>query len=92
MTVFDSTGAFVKRVQLQPHNNGEVSNVSQSDLPAVIQTYLATTYPNYVFDQAFSFAQNGTLLGYVVAIDANGTKYGLAFDASGNFIKAATIR
>ncbi len=92
VTVFDSTGAFVKRVQLQPHNNGEVTNVSQNALPAVVQTYLGTTYPNYVFEQAFSFSQNGTLLGYVVAIDANGTKYAVAFDASGNFIRAITIR
>ena len=92
VTVFDSTGAFVKRVQLQPHTNGEVMNVSQSALPAVIQTYMGTTYPNYVFDQAFSFSQNGSLSGYVVAIDANGTKYAVAFDASGNFIRAVAIR
>ena len=92
VTVFDSGGAFVKRVQLQPHTYGNVTNVSQSALPAVIQTYLGTTYPNYVFDQAFSFSQNGNLLGYVVAIDANATKYAVAFDASGNFIKAITIR
>ncbi|HEY5405986.1 MAG TPA: PepSY-like domain-containing protein [Ginsengibacter sp.] len=92
VTVFNSTGTFVKRVQLKPHTNGNVINVSEDALPAVIQTYLGTTYPNFVFDQAFSFSENGTLLGYVVAIDANGNKYAVAFDASGNFIRAITIR
>jgi len=63
-----------------------------SALPATAQTYLSTTYPNYVFKQAFEVIQNGTRQGYAVFIDANGTKYALAFDASGNFIKAVTVR
>jgi len=92
VSVFDSTGTFVKRVQLYDHTGGEVVNLNSSSLPAAIQSYLLTTYPNYVFDQAFSFSENGVLLGYVVGIDANGTKYGIQFDASGNFVKAVTIR
>jgi len=92
VTVFTSNGTFVKRDQLQPDNNGNVSTVSQSALPFALQTYLSTTYPNYVFNHAFSFSENGSLLGYVVCIDANGTKYTVAFDASGNFVKAITIR
>jgi len=92
VTVFDSSGTFVKRIELQPHTGGNVINVTQNALPAVIQTYLGTTYPNYVFDQAFSFSENGTLLGYIVVVDANGTEYAVAFDASGNFVKAITIR
>ncbi|MDQ6904055.1 MAG: hypothetical protein M3139_13720 [Bacteroidota bacterium] len=46
----------------------------------------------YVFNQAFSVSKNGTLLGYVVCIDSNGTKYALEFDASATFLKANTIR
>jgi hypothetical protein len=91
-TVFTSNGTFVSRVQLQSHDNENVSTVVQSALPSAVQTYLSTTYPNYVFNQAFSFSENGTLLGYVVCVDANGTKYAVAFDASGNFVKAITIR
>jgi hypothetical protein len=91
-TVFTSNGTFVSRTQL--HNDGDRGNVSviqQSALLPAIQTYLTTTYPNYVFDQAFSFSQNGSLLGYIVAIDANNTKYAVQFDASGKFIGAITI-
>jgi len=92
VTVFTSNGTFVKRNQLEPENDGNVASVTQSALPSAIQTYLSTTYPNYVFDEAFSFAANGSLLGYVVSFDANGTKYAVTFDASGNFVKAVTIR
>lgn len=92
VTVFTSNGTFVKRDQLQPDNNGNVSTVSQAALPSAVQTYLSTTYPNYVFNEAFSFSANGNLVGYVVGLDANGTKYAVAFDASGNFVKAVTIR
>ena len=90
-TVFDSNGTFIKRVEL-PSRTGETSAVALSALPATAQTYLSTTYPNYVFKQAFEVIQNGTRQGYAVFIDANGTKYALAFDASGNFIKAVTVR
>ena len=92
VTVFSSNGTFVKRNELQPQDDGNATAVAQSALPTSIQTYLSTTYPNYVFNQAFSFSANGNLMGYVVGIDANGTKYAIAFDASGNFIKAVTIR
>lgn len=92
VTVFTSNGTFVKRNQLQPDNDGNVTSVTESALPSAVQTYLSTTYPNYVFNEAFSFSANGNLVGYVVGLDANGTKYAVAFDASGNFVKAVTIR
>jgi Putative beta-lactamase-inhibitor-like, PepSY-like len=92
VTVFNSSGTFVKRVELQSHFNGNVSTVIQAALPSAIQSYLSTTYPAYVFNEAFSYSENGTLLGYVVVIDANGTKYAVEFDAAGNFVRAITIR
>jgi len=92
ITVFNSNGTLIKRVELQSHFNGNVSTVTQAALPSAIQTYLSTTYPAYVFNEAFSFSENGVLLGYVVSLDANGTKYGIEFDASGNFVRAITIR
>jgi hypothetical protein len=88
--VFSSSGTFIRRVELHQNNNKAMA-LNQSDLPVAAQTYLTTTYPNYVFKQAFSFSQNGNLLGYVVVIDANNTKYAVQFDASGNFIGAITI-
>lgn len=90
-TVFDANGAFIKRVELPAHV-GHPNSVELSALPSATQTYLAATYPNYVFKHAFEIMQDGTLQGYAVFIDANATKYAIAFDASGNFIKAVTVK
>lgn len=89
-TVFDANGSLIRRVSLQTETGDEMS-INISALPTAAQSYLSATYPNYVFDQAFSFSVNGVLSGYVVGIDANGTKYAVQFDASGNFVKAITI-
>jgi hypothetical protein len=89
-TVFNHAGNFEKRVKL--YSPGPVSQqVAQTALPANAQTYLATTYPNYVFERGFSFMLNGILQGYIVFIDSNNTKYAVEFDASGKFIGAITI-
>ncbi len=90
-TVFDANGAFIKRVDL-PARKGHPNSIELAALPSAAQTYLTTTYPNYVFKQAFEINENGTLQGYAVFIDANATKYALAFDATGNFIKAVTVK
>ena len=90
-TTFSATGSLISRVQLE-NQRENVAAVDQSGLPATIQSYFSTTYPAYVFNQAFSVSKNGTLLGYVVCIDSNGTKYAVKFDASGTFLKAITIR
>ena len=89
-TLFDSTGNFVKRIQL-PSKSGNCAGIDKSSLPANMLAYLDATYPNYVFKKAFSITVNGIVQGYVVVIDANNTKYALEFDAAGNFVKARTI-
>ncbi len=89
-TVFNPAGDFIKRVQL--FSRGPVSQfVSQSALPKNMQSYLNTTYPNFVFEKAFSYTLDGVLQGYIIVIDANSTKYAVEFDASGNFIGAIVI-
>jgi len=93
-TVFDASGVFVKRTALPVKEGGTRNNaqeIGQSALPAVASTYLTTTYPNYVFEKAFAVTQGGTTAGYVVVIDANNTKYAIAFDASGTFVKVKTL-
>jgi hypothetical protein len=90
-TVFNSANSFVKREQL-PSKGGRHESIELAQVPAVAANYLAQTYPNYVFTRAFSFSQNSTVQGYVVVIDANNTKYAVEFDATGNFVKAKTIR
>lgn len=89
-TVFDAGNVFVSREQLS--SGGRVhQSIDLSQLPSVAANYLSQTYPNYVFEKAFSFSQNGTVKGYVVVIDANNTKYAIQFDASGNYIRVKTI-
>jgi hypothetical protein len=89
-TVFSATGSFVKRVSL-PSKQGNCLSIGLADLPSIAANYLSQTYPNYVFEKAFSISQNGTVKGYVVVIDANNTKYAVEFDAAGNFVSAKTI-
>jgi hypothetical protein len=89
-TMFNSAGDFVKRVQL--YSRGPVSQpINQTDLPSTAQTYLTSTYPDYVFERGYSIYVNGSLQGYIVVIDSNNTKYAVEFDASGNLVGAITI-
>ena len=90
-TVFDINGTFIKRIKL-PAPEGDFNTVVQSALPLAVTNYLTSTYPAYVFKQAFKINDNVNIKGYVVFIDANATKYAVEFDAAGNFIKAITIR
>jgi len=90
-TVFDANGAFVKHSALPAHP-GRPASITQDALPAAAVTYLSATYPNYVFKHAFAIKSNGAVVGYAVFIDANATKYAVEFDASGNFVKAITVR
>lgn len=90
-TIFNASGSFVSRIEL-PAQKGKANSIDQSALPANTLSYLSATYPNYVFNKAFSITENGAVQGYCVIIEANNTKYGVQFDAAGNFVKVKTIR
>lgn len=90
-TSFTTANVFIKRIQL-PAGPAKVRTIEASALPSKSSAYLNTTYPNYVFKKAFELKVNGALKGYLVLIDANLTKYAIHFDASGQFVKAITIR
>jgi hypothetical protein len=90
-TAFSSANIFIKRIEL-PAFAAKGRSIEASVLPAVSTTYLATTYPNYVFKKAFELKTNNVIKGYLVLIDANLTKYAIHFDANGQFVKAVTIR
>ena len=90
-TAFDASGNFIKRAELSSRP-GHPTSIALADLPSAVQSYLTTTYPGYVFKQAFEITQDGTAQGYAVFIDANSTKYAVAFDASGNFIEAIAVK
>ena len=90
-TSFTTANVLIKRIQL-PAGPAKVRSIEASALPSKSSAYLNTTYPNYVFKKAFELKVNGALKGYLVLIDANLTKYAIHFDASGQFLKAVTIR
>ena len=89
--VFDLNGNFLKRITLPAPQGGSFTSILQSALPSNVSSYLNTTYPNYVFNKAFSVSINNAVQGYVVIINANNTKYAVLFDASGNFVLVKTI-
>lgn len=90
-TAFTAAGSFIKRSQLPAHH-GRPASIEVSALPSAAQSYLTVTYPNYVFKHDFKIMNGTAVQGYVVFIDANATKYAVEFDASGTFVRAATIR
>jgi len=89
-TIFNKNGGFEKRVVL-PAKDGELVNIAQSALPAEILNFLSATFPNYVFNKADVAKSNGTVLGYLVLINANNTRYAIAFDATGKFLVKKVI-
>ena len=90
-TAFKSDNTFIKRIEL-PAGHGKGRSIEATALPVNTSTYLNTTYPNYVFKKAFEMKEDNILKGYLVLIDANLTKYAIQFNASGQFVKAISIR
>ena len=89
-TLFNKNGGFEKRLAL-PARDGELVNIAQSALPAAVLNFLSSTFPNYVFNKADVLKVNGTVMGYLVLINANNTRYAVAFDANGNFLAKKVI-
>jgi hypothetical protein len=90
-TAFNSSDVFVKRAEIIAKKGRKVA-VEAAALPAKATTYLTTTFPGYVFDKAFSVNVNGTVVTYVVFINSNNTRYGIEFNAAGDFVKNVVIR
>lgn len=88
--IFSASGEFLTRISLTPPVT-IIQNVTQGSLPSADLSYLTTTYPNYVFENAISVLQNDQPAGYIVVIDANNTKYAVWFDAKGNVVATKTI-
>ncbi len=90
-TTFSSANVFIERKELQK-SDGNCVPIALADVLKAAIDYLAVTYPNYVFEKAFSIATGSTTAGFIVVIDTNNTKYAVEFDSTGNFINARTIR
>ena len=90
-TVFDKNGVFIKRVQIITFTGNITVITKATDLLANSQAYLTAHFPAYVFNRGFVLKINNITIGYVAVINANNTRYAVAFDASGNFLMAVTI-
>lgn len=90
-TVLTRAGKLVNRTEIYPHVISQ-TKLTQAQLPVAINTYLTTTYPGFVFENAVEVKLNGSAKAYIVIIEDNTTKYIVGFDANGNFVKAHTIR
>ncbi len=88
-SLFTSAGVFVSRISLPAP--GSILSAADATLPNTALAYFTAIYPNYVLDKAFSVSIAGVVKGYVAVIDANNTRYCIAFDASGNFVAVKTI-
>ena len=90
-TAFKVDNTFIRR-EILPSHPGKEKEIAQSALPANVQSYLSTTYPNYVFKKAYEHKVGDSLKGYLVLIDANLTKYAVLFNATGAFVEVKTVR
>lgn len=69
-------------------NNGTDVVIAQTDLPAIVGTYLTANYAGYVFVSAVVEKNTaGTVLGYEVKFTLTGKSYEAEFDATGKFLK-----
>ncbi|GGD48186.1 hypothetical protein GCM10011514_10250 [Emticicia aquatilis] len=68
--------------------NGNDVVIAQTDLPAIVGTYLTTNFAGYVFVGAVVEKNTaGTVLGYEVKFTLAGKSYETEFDATGKFLK-----
>lgn len=90
-TTFSSNGDFISHDVIKEHK-GRLTIVVDSNLPSTITSYLESKYPGYSIDKSFSLASGQTIIGYLLLIEASGTKYGLSFDAAGNFLAVKLVK
>lgn len=89
-TDITKAGKLVSRKELLPPGPAPKS-LTSAQLPSAITTYLTTTYPGYVFNNAYALDGPGGNKGYDVFITENSTNYDVQFDSSGKFVKAITL-
>lgn len=68
-------------------------SISESAVPASVATYLAANYSGYSFYKAFAIKDaGGNVVKYVVVIFFNNKPVGIAFGATGNFLRVLEQR
>jgi hypothetical protein len=89
-TLFGSNNQFENHFGL-PAVNCEMDDIAKSGLSSSVLNYLSYTFPNYVFNKADVVHSNGNMLGNLVLINANNTRYAIAFDPFGNFMSNKVV-
>jgi hypothetical protein len=74
-------------------HGGRRDSVSQSALPAAINSYIEANYSGATFHKAFAVKNSSsTITGYVVVVYYNDKPVGLLFDSAGTFVRVLEQR
>jgi hypothetical protein len=71
--------------------NYAAKELTKTELPSGIISYLDTNYSTWALDKAFSTSRDGTVLGYDVFFSLKSSKYKVAFDPAGKLISARVL-
>jgi hypothetical protein len=87
---------FNKNLELQKHLsicdvNCQLEDIEKSTVSLKVLTTLSNTFPNYIFNYGDMMNVNGVSMGNLILLNANNTRYLVAFDANGNLLSNKVV-
>ena len=87
---------FNKNLELQKHMsicdvNCQLEDIEKSTVSSKVLTTLSNTFPNYIFNYGDMMNVNGVSMGNLILINANNTRYLVAFDANGKLLSNKVV-
>jgi len=87
---------FNKNLELQKHMsicdvNCQLEDIEKSTVSSKVITTLSNTFPNYIFNYGDMMNVNGVSMGNLILINANNTRYLVAFDADGKLLSNKVV-
>lgn len=87
---------FNKNLELQKHLsicdvNCQLEDIEKSTVSSKVLTTLSNTFPNYIFNYGDMMNVNGVSMGNLILINANNTRYLVAFDANGKLLSNKVV-
>jgi len=87
---------FNKNLELQKHMsicdvNCQLEDIEKSTVSSKVLTTLSNTFPNYIFNYGDMMNVNGVSMGNLILLNANNTRYLVAFDANGNLLSKKVV-
>ena len=87
---------FNKNLELQKHMsicdvNCQLEDIEKSTVSSKVLTTLSNTFPNYIFNYGDMMNVNGVSMGNLILINANNTRYLVAFDADGKLLSNKVV-